>query len=174
MGNKRVFFALWPDDRQRDRLRNAISPFARQIEGNPVFRGNWHTTLAFVGAFPEERIPSLMDAARAVRVEPFRLRFDRVEFWPRPKLAVLLAQAIPAELEQLVGALAVVLADAGIPADERRFRPHISFARRARSFEAERLAQPVDTEWDRFELLESTPEPGGASYRPLSLHEGRA
>ncbi len=167
--NKRVFFALWPDDRQRDRLRNAITPFARQIEGTAILRGNWHVTLAFVGGIAEERIPALLEAARAVRVEAFRLRFDRVEHWPRPKLAVLLAQAVPAELERVVASLEVVLADAGIATDERRFRPHISFARRARSFEAERLAQPVDTEWERFELLESLPEPGGASYRPLSL-----
>lgn len=167
MSNKRVFFALWPDDRQRDRLRNAISPFARQIEGTAVYRGNWHVTLAFIGAFPEARIPTLLEAAAAVRVLPFRLRFDRVEYWPRPKLAVLLAQAVPTELEALVAALGVVLADAGVATDDRLFRPHITFARRARSFEAERLAQPIDTEWDRFELLESLPEPGGSSYRPL-------
>ena len=169
MSTKRVFFALWPDDRQRDRLRNAISPFARQIEGTAVYRGNWHVTLAFVGSFPSERIPALLEAAAAVRIEPFRLRFDRVEYWPRPKLAVLLAQAVPSELEALVDALGVVLTDAGIATDDRRFRPHITFTRRARNFETERLAQPVDTEWDHFELLESLTEPGGSSYRPVKL-----
>jgi 2'-5' RNA ligase len=169
MSNKRVFFALWPDDRQRDRLRNAISPFARQIEGTAVYRGNWHVTLAFIGGFPAERIPALLEAAAAVHVEPFRLRFDRVEYWPRPKLAVLLAQAVPSELEALVDALGVVLADAGVATDDRRFRPHITFTRRAKSFDTERLSQPVDTEWDHFELLESLPEPGGSSYRPLKL-----
>lgn len=167
MTDRRVFFALWPDDRQRDRLRNAISPFARQVEGSAVLRGNWHVTLAFVGDYPEDRIPALREAARAVRVEPFRLRFDHVEYWPRPKLAVLVAQAVPAELERLVASLNVVVADAGVLPEERRFRPHITIVRRARPFETQRLTQPLPTEWDRFELMESVPEPGGSSYRPL-------
>jgi hypothetical protein len=46
MSTKRVFFALWPDDRQRDRLRNAISPFARQIEGTAVFATSPASTTA--------------------------------------------------------------------------------------------------------------------------------
>lgn len=168
MSSRRVFFALWPDDRQRDRLRNAISPVARLIEGTAVLRGNWHVTLAFVGNYPEAQLPALTEAARAVRAEPMRLRFDRVEYWPRPKLAVLAAQAVPAELERLVAALNVVVADAGVEPEDRRFRPHITVVRRARPFETIRLTQPLVTEWDRFELLESVPEPGGASYRPLA------
>jgi RNA 2',3'-cyclic 3'-phosphodiesterase len=167
MNSKRLFFALWPDDRQRDRLRNTIGPLAGAIEGDPVYRANWHVTLAFIGEFRDDRIPALMEAARAVPVELFRLRFDRVEFWPRPKLAVLLAKAVPEECEQLVAALNVVIQDAGVAIDDRRFRPHITIARRARAFEAQRLAQPAVVEWRGFELVESVPEPGGPSYRPL-------
>ena len=167
MNNRRLFFALWPDDRQRDRLRDIISPLSRQVEGDAVLRGNWHVTLAFIGSFPELRIPSLLQAAQAVTVEPFRLRFDRVEYWPRPKLGVLLAQAVPPELATLVKALNAIISAAGVAPDDRLFRPHITFTRRARAFEAQRLARPHVTDWAGFKLLESAPEPGGAGYRPL-------
>lgn len=167
MDTKRLFFALWPDDRQRERLRNTLSPVARGLEGDPVLRGNWHVTLAFVGAFPAARLPELAAAAARIAVLPFRLRFDRVEYWPRPRLGVLLAPAVPAELERLVAALNEALAAAGVAVDERPFRPHVTFLKRARPFETARIGQPLDTAWERFELIESVPGPGGSNYRVL-------
>ena len=167
MNTKRLFFGLWPDDRQRDQLRNAISPVAKLVEGSAVYRGEWHVTLVFIGEFEERRIPELQQAAAAVQVEPFRLRFDRAEFWPRPKVAVLVAQTIPSELENLVAALHSVLTDAGVLVEEQRFRPHVTILRRARPFETQRLAQPITVEWSSFELIESVSERGSHSYYPL-------
>ena len=103
MAERRLFFALWPDDRQRDTLRNTISPAARTVEGNAVPRGNWHVTLVFIGNFPEERVGELLSAAATVTVEPFRLRFDRVCYWQRPKIACLQAMSVPSELADLGG-----------------------------------------------------------------------
>ena len=167
MSTKRLFFGLWPDDRQRDQLRNAISPVAKLVEGSAVYRGEWHVTLAFIGEFEIRRIPELWQAVQAIQVEPFRLRFDRAEFWPRPKVAVLAAQTIPSELENLVASLNSVLTDAGVLVEEQRFRPHITIVRRARPFETQRLAQPVTVEWSGFELIESVSERGSHSYYPL-------
>lgn len=167
MSTKRLFFGLWPDDRQRDQLRNAISPVAKLVEGSAVYRGEWHVTLAFIGDFEERRVPELQQAAAAIQVEPFRLRFDRAEFWPRPKVAVLVAQTIPGELENLVNSLNSVLTDAGVLVEEQRFRPHITIVRRARPFETQRLAQPITVEWSGFELIESVSERGSRSYYPL-------
>jgi len=167
MSTKRLFFALWPSDRQRDQLRNAISPVAKLVEGSAVYRGSWHVTLAFIGEFPEAAIPSLLEAAKAVRVEPFRLRFDRAEYWPRPKIAALAAQTIPSELERIVGDLSTILADAGALPEARRFRPHITIVRRARAFETQRLAQPCMIEWTGFRLIESVQDRGSTSYYPV-------
>lgn len=167
MSTRRLFFALWPNDRQREQLRNAISPVAKLVEGNAVYRGSWHVTLAFIGDFAEHRVEVLQDAARAVPFEPFRLRFDRAEYWPRPKIAVLAAQTVPAELERLVTALNNLIADVGLEPESRLFRPHITIVKRARAFETQRLAQPVVLEWSGFELVESVPATGGPNYHPL-------
>lgn len=167
MSTKRLFFALWPDDRQREQMRNAISPLAKLVEGNAVYRAAWHVTLVFVGDFPEERVPGLMAAADEIEVEPFRLRFDRAEFWPRQKIAVLATQTVPSELEKLAGSLHDLVRAHGIDTRDTVFRPHVTIVRRARAFEAQRLAQPLMTQWSGFELIESEPQPGGARYRPL-------
>ena len=168
MSTRRVFFALWPNDRQRDMLRNAISPVAKLIEGSAVYRGNWHITLAFVGDYEERRIPALVEAARAVPFEPFRLRFDRLEFWPRPRIAALVPPNVPPAMERLVEALKGQIFAAGVdPEHHRVYRPHITVVRNGRSFETQRLAQALVTEWSGFELMESVTEAGTTSYRPV-------
>lgn len=168
MSTKRLFFALWPDTRQRDRMRDFISPIARLVEGRAVDRRNWHVTLAYIGDFPEARIDELHDIRRAVQVEPFRLRWDRLEFWPRPKIAALVPPTAPAELERLVEDLKGRVFAAGVdPEYQRVYRPHVTVVRNARSFETQRLAQSAITEWSSFELVESVSELGEASYRPI-------
>ena len=167
MSKKRVFFGLWPDHRQRDRLRDTISSVARNIEGSAVDRRNWHITVAFLGDIDEELIPDLQTRASGIEVEPFRLAFDRLEFWPRPKVACLVAATVPAELENLVKSLQSVLHEAGISPEDRTYRPHITVSRNARAFTTERLAQRTTTEWSGFELIESVSGPDGVSYVPL-------
>jgi len=167
MSKRRLFFALWPDDRQRDRLRDHISPVAKLVEGQHVYRGSWHVTTAFIGDFEEQLIPDLQARAAEIQVEPFRLRFDRVEFWPRPRVACLVAATAPIELEQLVDSLNGVLTDVGVPVEDRTYRPHITIVRRANRFETQRLAQPAVIEWSGFELIESIAQPGGAKYSPV-------
>lgn len=167
MNTKRVFFALWPDNRQRDRLRDVINSVAKTVEGRAVDRRDWHVTLAFIGEFPESRVPDLLERASQILVEPFHLSFDRLEFWPRPKVASLTAATVPEELESLVSSLNVLLQDVGVVPEDRTYRPHITVVRNARTFATERLAQRATTEWSSFELIESISAPGGTTYRPL-------
>jgi len=167
MATRKLFFSLWPDMRQRDRMRNFISPVARLVEGRAIERHNWHITLAYIGEFPEARIDELHEARMAVNVEPFRLRFDRLEFWPRPKIAALVAATVPAELERLMEDLKGRIFAAGVELEQRTYRPHVTVVRNARQFETQRLAQSAVIEWDSFKLIESISEPGGVIYRPV-------
>ena len=167
MSTRRLFFGLWPDHRQRDRLRDFITPLAKEVDGRIIDRHKWHVTLAFIGDFEERLIPALQNAASEIEFEPFRLRFDRLEFWPRPKVACLVTPTVPPELQALVQQLNGLLLRAGKLVEERTYRPHITVARNARPFETMRPAQAAITEWSSFELIESLPERGGAVYRPL-------
>jgi 2'-5' RNA ligase len=167
MSTKRLFFALWPDHRQRERLRDVVGSVAKTVEGRVVDRRNWHVTLAFIGPFPENRVPYLLERAEAITVEPFRLNFDRLEYWPRPRVASLSAATVPDELQALVDSLNEVIADLGLKPEDRNYRPHITVVRNARSFVTERLTQRVQTKWSSFELMESVSGPGGVSYIPL-------
>ncbi len=165
--NKRLFFALWPDNRQRETLRDAMSPLARQVEGKAVYRGNWHVTLVFVGDFPEERIPALQRAVADIPVEPFRLRFGTMSFWQRPKIAALETRSVPQELTDLVERLHAATADFGVEPEKHTYRPHITAVRIAKPFEPLQLARPLELSFSSFELIESESFRGEVTYRPL-------
>lgn len=168
MADRRLFFALWPDERQRETLRDALSPALATVEGRPVDRHNWHVTLVFIGDFPEEQIPFLQAAAGELPLEPIRLRFDRLAYWPRAKVAALLPLNTPEPLQRLASSLEESLRAFDFEPEERLFRPHITVARRVRQFDAIPLARPVDLEWEGFALLESAPVQGGVRYRPIN------
>jgi len=167
MSTKHLFFALWPDVRQRDHLRDVINSVVKTVEGRPVERRNWHITLPYIGDIDEELIPDIQEAASQVQMEPFRLGFDRLEFWARPKVACLAVAMVPAELEKLVLSLNDVVRSVGVTPPDRTYRPHITVSRGVRSFTTERLTQRVTTEWSSFELMESVTAPGNTTYFPL-------
>lgn len=167
MSTKRLFFALWPDNRQRDQLRDVINSVAKTVEGRAVDRRNWHVTLPFIGQLDEQQIPDLQALASQIQVEPFRLVFDRLEFWARPKVACLAAATVPPELDNLVASLNDVLQLVGVAPEDRAYRPHITVSRNARSFTTERLTQRATTQWSGFELMESVSGGGGVTYVPL-------
>lgn len=149
-------------------MRDFISPIARLVEGRAIDRRNWHVTLAYIGEFPETRIDELHEIRQAIRFEPFRLRWDRLEFWPRPKIAALVPATVPSELDCLVEDLKGRIFAAGVnPEYQRTYRPHVTVVRNARTFETQRLAQSAITEWSGFELVESVSEAGETSYRPI-------
>ncbi len=162
-----LFFSLWPDYRQRDKLRDVIAPATRLIDGRAIPRDNWHLTLLYIGDFPEVAIPGLLQQAEALRVESFRLRFDKVEYWARPRVACLVPTSTPTELARLNQQLKNILHDAGFLMEEQRFRPHVTICRNARPFETQRLAQPLAMEWSKFELLESVRVRGQTHYIPV-------
>jgi 2'-5' RNA ligase len=167
VSTRRLFFALWPDNRQRERLRDVINSVAKTVEGRAVDRRSWHITLPFIGDVEERHIEDIQASADQVEVEPFRLVFDRLEYWVRPKVACLAVATVPSELTELMSSLNDVLTLVGVTPNDRTYRPHITVTRNARTFPTERLTQRVITEWSGFELMESVSAPGGESYFPL-------
>jgi RNA 2',3'-cyclic 3'-phosphodiesterase len=167
MSNKRLFLALWPDDRQRNKLRDTFRPLLSSIEGKMIDRRNWHVTLVFIGEFPDSSVPELLLKIAHVEVQPFRLRFDRLSFFARPKIACLQAMTVPDELRLLKSDLETVLLPFNVAPENLEYRPHITAVRAARPFQLVRLARPLELHWSGFELVESISMPGSIQYRPL-------
>lgn len=148
-------------------LRDTINPSLSSVEGHAVDRRDWHVTLVFIGDFPEEKIPALMSAVDVIDPGEIRLRFDTLTFWQRPKIACIHAKIVPPALEHLVKSLQQALIPFGYAPDPRVYRPHITVARKVRTFPETRLARPVELSWTDFELVESVSFRGEVQYHPL-------
>ena len=147
--------------RVQDELRR------RDVEGNYSREENLHLTLAFIGEYPDP--DAVLEAMETLRFAPFTLRLEGLGAFESLWWAGLDRSE---ELYALDRQLRHALADAGIPFDRQRFRPHITLLRRPRCRAGEiRLGElapaPVGMRVDRITLFCSTQGRNGRIYTEL-------
>lgn len=160
---RRLFFACDPGRVVRGRILAAGPAHA----GRAVDPDNLHLTLAFLGAVAESRLDELTAMAEGVRVSPFRLNLDRVGHWRPSGILWLGPSRVPGQLLELVGGLAEGLKGLGFEAEDRRYKPHITLARKVRRFAGATAVAPVHWWVSGFHLMESVPMGTGVRYRRL-------
>ena len=164
---RRIFFALWPSEQQRQHIESALAPYKTRLSGKWIDRENWHVTLVFIGNFPECELGALQEAAGRVACPTIELRFEQIEYWKRPKILCLKADIVPDRLTELVGRLASAARRFGYVPEKRPYKAHMTIARKARFSDAMSLAPALELHWSSFELVESVSTPAGVQYRPL-------
>lgn len=139
---ERLFFALWPGERQRTELA--------RIQGElPMHRGrkthpeDLHITLVFLGDLDARRRSCAEEAADRVQTAPFALRLDHLGSFPRARVLWCGASQRPQPLLDLLHALSSGLRDCGFRPERRPFEPHVTLARKARPLGAQALEHPV-------------------------------
>lgn len=123
----RLFVAIRLSDEMCRAVRGVQAEFVRRgVKGNYTPAENLHLTLAFIGEYPDPE--DVLRAMDGVPATPFELKLDGVgafgDLW---WLGLERSEA----LEGYVRRLRRALAEAGIPFDKKRFRPHITLVRRA-------------------------------------------
>lgn len=149
----RLFLALWPPRAVRDDLRAWRDAWTWPRRATPVPADKLHLTLHFLGALPEARLSALIDGV-AVPFEPFRLDFGRPALWPHG-IAVLEPCAAPPELLALHARLGAALVNLGLQPEARRYRPHVTLARRAGGGAMAPAGPPIAWQADSYALVES-------------------
>ena len=139
----RVFIALPVPEEIRMALADRLSGV--ELPGKPVSPGNWHFTLRFLGSIEQvalERAVAALDQSDLG--DGFRVELGDLGAFPRASRAsVLWVGVTEGESEMLELAVAAEQAAqaAGLPTEERPFRPHLTLSR---------IRPPVDVS----ELLE--------------------
>ncbi len=166
VSRQRLFFALWPDARCRERVAS-LSRKALKGKGRLVAASNLHLTLCFLGSLDAGRRASAEDAVGAIQCTAFLLRLQRLGHWPRPRVAWSAPLSVPAPLLALVGALRDALAHRGLPVERRPYQAHVTLARKVAGPITVQCHEPVDWHVERFCLVESVTHSAGVEYRPL-------
>ena len=171
----RLFFALWPSPTRRQALAAATARAVTQVDGRAVPPANLHVTLAFLGTVPADRLPELILAGGQGSYRAVDLIFDRLEYWPKPKVVVAMASTLPGAGVELVDRLWQRLEPLGFARDQRPWRPHMTLVRKVRRPPPDGLRPdtlPAGSARDPapwgLALVESVTDPDGARYRPLA------
>lgn len=126
----RLFLALWPPPPIRRHLQALQQCWSWPARAAPVRADRLHLTLHFLGDVPLHRLDEF---AHALDVPAPPLALDLAGATPRlwPGGIAVLEIAAPPALLRLHAALAEALAGLGWPVEARRYRPHVTLARRA-------------------------------------------
>ena len=165
VATRRLFFALWPDDPTRQRLLRETRQAVRRCGGKPVPPAHYHVTLAFLGTVPAERFDAIVAAAVGIAAAPIELQFDRIGYWPRPRVLWLAPSRCPASLHALVTTLWDRLTELGFEREARAYQPHLTLCRKVGRAVDATLAQAVSWSTTGFVLVESVADDGRSSYR---------
>jgi 2'-5' RNA ligase len=126
---RRLFMALWPDARVRAALAARRDTWEWPRGAALVRADKLHVTLHFLGTVPGDRIEAVRTGIE-LPLEAFELTLLEPRVWPGG-IAVLEADT-PPELLDLHVRLALAIDALGLPVEQRPFRPHVTFARKAR------------------------------------------
>lgn len=157
---ERLFLALWPDPAQRARVQQAADAWTWAPAARRTRTERLHVTLHFLGAVPVTQLPALR--ALDLRWDGCVLQLDEATVWPGG-IAVLEATQVPEALQALHAGLGQRLRELGIAVEERRYRPHVTLARKAAGSRPPAQRQPLA--WPAgpaYELVRSLP--GGRGY----------
>lgn len=160
----RLFLGLWPPPEAHAALLAHAQAWSWPAAARRTRPERLHVTLHFLGEVARGLLPALRKEL-AVEWTGCELVLDRPLVWPGG-IAVLEASAVPEPLAGLHAALAGRLRGQGVPVEERRYRPHVTLARKAAG--AQPRASPVPVTWQAgpgFALVQSLP--GGRGYETL-------
>jgi RNA 2',3'-cyclic 3'-phosphodiesterase len=160
----RLFVAFWPSAATRDALLAHADAWSWPAAARRTRPERLQVTLHFLGSVESELVPVLkkrLDLAWT----GCELLLDRAQVWPSG-IAVIEATEVPPALAALQARLGERLEGLGLALEARRYRPHVTLARKA--FGARPPPAPV--RWHAgpgFALVQSLP--GGRGYENLQV-----
>jgi 2'-5' RNA ligase len=163
---RRLFFALWPDEGVRIALARIARALPRR-RGRLVPASNLHMTAVFVGATDARTCDSLQARAGDIDAREFFLTLTHIGYFSRSRILRLGADECPAALTDLVRQLNTCLTVCALTPELRPFRPHVTLRRDAAPLSTDLRVPPVKWSVHSFCLMASETRPEGARYEIL-------
>ena len=188
IGNVRAFIAVpVPPDilEQLKDLQDSIR--ACGVSASYPKIASIHLTLKFLGEVPTEEISRIKEflALSITPFERFEIRVRGVGVFPSPRRPRVVWAGIPADsfLEDFQKRVESGMREAGFPAEDRKFRPHLTLARIKSGRNLKRLSSFVERSRDfdagsfsadPVRLYRSILRPEGAEYRVLAEYNAES
>lgn len=156
-----------------DHLSSLQQELRKLGKGNFTSEANLHMTLRFLGEMPADKIGGICDAIDETKKGALSLTCEGLQIFGRDIVSVKVG-AEQGKLFVLYDSLETALEKCGFEKEMRRFRPHITLARKFRPFGDFDLttipAKPTSFQVSEVILFESTRQEGKLVYKPLYRH----
>lgn len=165
--------------RNLELLLQLLKP-AADIQWSPLT--NLHVTTKFIGDWPEDRLEELKESLELIpRPGSLNIAIRGLGWFPNPhhpRVFFVGLQAPPA-LAALAADTETACEGAGIPREDREFKPHLTLARIKRPTDLRKLQQTIaglpSVDFgaftaEQFHLYRSELRPGGSIYTKLASY----
>lgn len=182
----RLFVALDLPDEVRSAIAETIALLKRACrEARWVRPDGMHITLKFIGHAvadgDTQKLQALRAALASVRVNgPVEMRIRGLGFFPNARRPRVIWCGVEASenLAELAADIERVLEPLGIPAEKRKFTPHLTLARLkdggvptlAKAAEELKLREFGSARETEFHLFQSLLKPSGAEYKKIESY----
>ena len=165
----RLFIALQLDEESKEAITEAIDTMRAQgIRARYVPEDNLHVTLAFLGEAEPGTVPAIEAAICSVPYEPLTLRTGEIGNFGN--LLYVGLEDHPG-LKKYVSMLRRALDEHGIDFDRKKFRAHITIARKVESAKSFQLhVRKVETTANGVSLIRSDRIDGGMRYTEIGYY----
>lgn len=169
---RRLFFALWPDDKVRDDIFRRFNQVSQsRFSGRQLHKNNLHLTLHFIGNVSAQKFDCVASAADEINAKSFQFRLDHFGSFAKAQVFWDGVSVIPEGLSQLHKLLGHSLTKCDYFPEIRAFTPHVTLMRKFKSREVLMPHEPVIWQVNQFALVESVSVEGGVEYRPLRFYD---
>jgi 2'-5' RNA ligase len=179
----RVFVALPLDNHAIKALSNTVSTLRSTSEAHWrwVTESNLHLTLRFLCTITPARLNTVVVAAKQVAANSSSLQLSLDDIgvfpsWQRPSVLWIGVGGDIQPLKRMAQQLEAVLVDAGFPAADKPFKPHITLARSKagipttkEAFSSSLVNHPIKWVADNLVVFQSELRPQGPVYTPLRV-----
>ncbi len=162
---KRLFFALWPDERTRQQI-DAINECITLTNVRKLNPQNLHMTLLYLGQVNPAIEQEITLKVMKVRCAPFAFQLDQIQYWTTPKIICLTVSQQPKALLDLVNQLVEVCQSYPIHIHDRPYQAHVTLMRKAKQVYP-LVYEPIHWQADSFVLVESISTATGIRYEIL-------
>ena len=125
----RLFFAIWPETRIQKQIERMLSHYEWPRSTKLVLPQNWHVTLNFLCASTEIEYQNLVTQIPFIEIPSFILTLDKLEYWPKQELIILVTSLTPATLIDLHKKISQLLIKQNKPIEKRDYEPHLTLMR---------------------------------------------
>lgn len=156
---RRLFFALWPDDPVRQQIKLAPYPHLKP-KTTPI--ENWHLTLVFLGPTNTNQQLKFEQAADTVNADSFTLKLDITGQFERARVSWIGCRHLNRPLLELQKNLESGLREhcpkhPAFSSGPRPYHPHVTLYRHIRKACIPEKFTAVQWQVDSFCLIESRP-----------------